>query len=46
MPRRSKRVSRKRGGRVNRPLEYFGIPTGRYLNKASPPILKRWVERR
>ena len=43
MPGRSRKVSRKRGGRVNRPLEYFGIPTGRYLNKASPPILKRWV---
>ena len=43
MPRRSRRVSKKRGGNVNTPLEYFGIQTGRYLNKASPSVLKRWV---
>ena len=48
MPRvrgRSRQVSRKRGGGVNKPLEYFGIPTGRYFHSefVGGPILKRWV---
>lgn len=43
MPRRSKKVSKKRGGRVNKPLEYFGIQTGRYFDLPTPSLLQRWM---
>ena len=41
--RRRSRKSITRGGGVNKPLEYFGIQTGRYFELPSAPILKKWL---
>jgi len=41
--RSTKRSTKRRGGGVNKPLEYFGIQTGRYFEMPGAPILKKWL---
>ena len=38
-----RRSTKRRGGGVNKPLEYFGIQTGRYFEMPGAPILKKWL---